>query len=109
MAYFSRKEFIPKEEADMPTNAIKIAISLPKEDFKLLEAVRKRMGITRSALIDKAIHYWLSKSKEEEMVRQYIEGYRRHPETPEELEELTAMEKLALETWSKEEEWDEKG
>ncbi len=86
----------------MPTNAIKIAISIPKEDFKLLEALRKRIGISRSALIDRAIHYWLAKREEEEMVKRYIEGYRRYPETPEELDELAAMEKAQLETMEKE-------
>ena len=86
----------------MPINAIKIAISLPKEDFKLLETMRKRMGISRSALIDRAIHYWLAKREEEEKIRQYIEGYKRHPETPGELEELAAMEKAQAETMEKE-------
>ena len=104
MAYFSRKEFIPQKEVDMPTNAVKIAISLPKKDFKLLEAVRKKIGISRSALIDKALRSWLAKKEEEEMVRQYIEGYRRYPETPEEIKEHEALAKAAFEGWDEEEE-----
>ena len=86
----------------MSTNAVKIAISLPKEDFKLLEAIRKKMGITRSALIDKAIHYWLNKRKEEQMIKRYEEGYRQMPES---IDEIIALEKAGLETWNKEEEW----
>lgn len=89
----------------MPTNAIKIAISMPKKDFKLLEAIRKRMKISRSALIDRAIHYWLTKKEEEEMVRQYIDGYKRHPETPEEIKEMLGWEKLGLEAFGPEEKW----
>jgi len=88
----------------MAINAVKIAISLPKEDFKLIEALSSRMGISRSALIDRAIHYWLSKRKEEAMIRQYIEGYRRYPETSKELKELAAMEKAQAETME-EEDW----
>ena len=88
MAYFSMKEVLPTEIIDMSTKAVKVAISLPKEDFKLLEAIRKRIGISRSALIDRAIRSWLAKQEEKEMVRQYIEGYKRHPETPEEIKEL---------------------
>ena len=88
----------------MPANAVKIAISIPKEDFKLLEVLRKKMGITRSALIDKAIHYWLNRRKEEQMIKSYEEGYRRYPETSKELEELAAMEKAQAETM-KEEDW----
>ncbi|MBU4589310.1 MAG: ribbon-helix-helix protein, CopG family [Candidatus Omnitrophica bacterium] len=96
------KEVLPTEVIDMSTKAVKIAISLPKEDFKLLEALRKRIGLSRSALIYRAIHYWLAKREEEEKIKQYIEGYRRYPETPEELEELAAMEKVQLETMEKE-------
>jgi len=88
----------------MAVNAVKIAISLPKEDFRLIEALSKKLGITRSALIDRAIHYWLSKRKEEAMIRQYIEGYRRYPETSKELKELAAMEKAQAETME-EEDW----
>ena len=88
----------------MSANAVKIAISLPKEDFKLLETIRKKMGITRSALIDKAIHYWLNKRKEEQMIRRYEEGYRRYPETSAEIKELVAMEKAQAETME-EEDW----
>ena len=89
----------------MPTNAVKIAISIPKKDFKLLETVRKKIGISRSALIDRAIHSWLAKKEEEEMVRQYIEGYKRHPETPEELKELNVLSKLGLKAWDDKEKW----
>jgi len=102
MAYFSMKKVLPIQEVAMPTNTIKVAISIPKKDFKLLEAIRKRMKISRSALIDRALHYWLTKKEEEKMVRQYIDGYKRHPETPEELKELAAMEKMQAETMEKE-------
>ncbi len=87
----------------MSANAVKIAISLPKEDFKLLEAIRKKMGITRSALIDKAIHYWLNKRKEEQMIKQYEEGYRRIPESP---DEYIPIEKSGLEAFDPEEKWE---
>ena len=38
------------------------------------------------------------------MIRQYIEGYRRYPETSKELKELAAMEKAQAETME-EEDW----
>ena len=78
----------------MPTNAIKIAISLPREDFKLVEAIRRKMGITRSALIDRAIHYWLTKRRQEEMIKRYEEGYM---QVPENIDEVIAMEKVQFE------------
>ena len=78
----------------MPSNAIKIAISLPREDFKLVETIRKKMGITRSALIDRAIHYWLTKRRQEEMIKRYEEGYM---QVPENIDEVIAMEKVQFE------------
>ena len=86
----------------MGVNVVKIAISLPKEDFKLLEGMTKRLGITRSALIDRVIHYWLNKRQQEEMIRRYEEGYRRSPEAVAHIAELEKAESeiLPAEDWS---------
>ncbi|MFC1623927.1 ribbon-helix-helix domain-containing protein [Candidatus Omnitrophota bacterium] len=86
----------------MAINAVKIAISLPKEDFRLLEAMSKKLGITRSALIDKAIHYWLSRRRQEEMIKRYEEGYRRNPES---IAHIAALEKTGSEAMHPGEDW----
>lgn len=80
---------------------LKIAISLPKEDFKKLESVRKKLGLQRSTIIDKAIRFWLKNLEKEEMIRQYEDGYKKKPES---IEEIKAQELASAEAFQ-EEEW----
>jgi metal-responsive CopG/Arc/MetJ family transcriptional regulator len=70
----------------------KIAISLPMEDLEKIERIRKKRGLQRSAVIDEAIRFWLGSLEEEQMVKQYEDGYRKKPES---LEELKAMEEAS--------------
>ncbi len=86
----------------MSNNTVKIAISLPKQDFYFLEKLRRRLGITRSAMIDKAINYWLKRQREEELIRRYEEAYRKKPE---EVTEILLLEKAEIEVFPQEEEW----
>jgi len=81
-------------------NTLKIAISLPKEDFYKLEQIRKKLGFGRSAIIDKAIHFWLGYREKEELIKRYQEGYRKNPES---IQETRAMEQAAAEAFREEE------
>ncbi|MDP3732854.1 MAG: hypothetical protein Q8R31_07545 [Candidatus Omnitrophota bacterium] len=80
-------------------NTLKIAISLPKEDYYRLEKIRKKLGFARSIIIDKAIKFWLGCLDREEMIKRYQEGYRKHPES---LQEIKAFEKAGLEAFKEE-------
>ena len=77
----------------------KIAISLPKDDFKRIEEIRKELGAQRSTVIDMAIRFWLKNIEEEKMIRQYEEGYKKKPEF---LEEIKAMEQVSAEAFQEE-------
>ena len=66
----------------------KIAISLPKENLKKIERIRKKLGLKRSAIIDRAISFWLKCLEEQEMVRQYEEGYKNEPESISEIQAI---------------------
>lgn len=80
-------------------------IQVPMDD-KLLKAVNRRAKLrrtTRSALIREACQQHLQKLNEEELDRQYVEGYRQKPESP---AWGKLGEKMALEVWGKED-WDE--
>jgi metal-responsive CopG/Arc/MetJ family transcriptional regulator len=79
--------------------ATKIAISLPTEDLKRIEKIRKESGIQRSVLIDEAIRFWLNNRDKEKMIEQYEQGYRNHPES---LEEIKAMEGLSADAFAEE-------
>lgn len=80
-------------------NTLKIAISLPKEDFYKIERIRKKLGFGRSNIIDKAIRFWLERIEEEELIKRYQEGYRRKPES---VQEIRAIEKAAAEAFKEE-------
>lgn len=67
----------------------KIAISLPKEDLEKIEKVRKKLGLERSAVIDKAIRFWLESAETEEKAKRYETGYKNKPE---DINEIEAME-----------------
>lgn len=83
-------------------NSQKISFSIPKEDLDLVEKMRKRMGLGRSAFIDMALRYWLDSTQEQELIKRYEEGYRKMPEKT---QELNAFEKAGLETLNPKEEW----
>ena len=80
-------------------NTLKIAVSLPKEDFYKLEQIRKKLGFNRSTIIDKAIRFWLGYREKEELIKRYQEGYRRKPES---IQEVQAMEKASAEAFESE-------
>ncbi|MCS6936984.1 MAG: hypothetical protein NZ610_02425 [Candidatus Bipolaricaulota bacterium] len=85
----------------MPSESVKIGVSLPKKKFSAVERMRKKLKKTRSALIAEAIDLWIAAKKEEELVRQYMAGYKKHPETKRDREEALAIsqESLAYEEW----------
>jgi hypothetical protein len=79
--------------------AVKLAISISSEDFKAIETIRKREGITRSGVVAEAIRLLRDKTEKERLIRLYEEGYRKHPEN---LNEIKAKEKASLDVLSQE-------
>ena len=86
----------------MPNNTVKIAISLPKQEYQFLEKFRRRLGISRSAIIDKAIIFWLKRQQDEELIKKYEDSYKKKPEN---VSEIIASEKAGLEALSEEGGW----
>ncbi|HAH19565.1 MAG: hypothetical protein A2Y00_06325 [Omnitrophica WOR_2 bacterium GWF2_43_52] len=80
-------------------NTLKIAVSLPKEDFYKLEQIRKKLGFGRSTIIDKAIRFWLGCREKEESIKRYQAGYKRKPES---IKEIQAIEKASAEAFGEE-------
>lgn len=78
----------------------KFAVSLPEEEFKEMESLRKKMGLTRSAFIRETIRLWKEAKKTEKLLRAYEEGYRKVPENPAVIE---AWEKASLSSFNREE------
>lgn len=84
---------------------VKMAISLPKTQFRLVERRRRRLHVSRSAVVREALIQWFRSCEEQEAIRQYLEGYQQHPETTEDWATIETMqaeaigEALGHETW----------
>jgi len=76
---------------------VKIAISIPQEEFKELEAHRNKEGISRSSFVLKTLRFWQEEKEKERLVSIYEEGYKRIPEN---LRELEAWEKVSSDVFS---------
>lgn len=88
----------------MAAQTAKVAISMPNDLFRSVEQVRRDLKIPRSAAIVEAIRDWLKRREKEKLIRQYVEGYRRHPErlSP---AEAKAWLKMAGEAFQRAGEW----
>ncbi len=80
---------------------VKFAISIPVDDFKSLEKLRKEKGMTRSAFIRSVIRMFKESQKMQKLVKLYIEGYKKNPENLREIEALekASIDSLPLEDW----------
>lgn len=78
---------------------IKFAVSIPDEDYRDIERIRKREKVSRSGVVVEAIRFLKKFREREELVRQYEEGYRKKPEK---LSEIKGWERVSLEAFSEE-------
>jgi len=77
-------------------SAVKLAISLPPEEFREMEGIRRKFKTSRSAVVRQALRTYFQVRRQQALVRQYVEGYRNHPEAA---EELAGFEKAQLDTF----------
>ncbi len=82
--------------------AIKFAVSIPWEEFKELEAIRKKAGLSRSGFLLSTFRAWREARERERLVREYENGYRQNPENASVAEALagTAAESITEEDWT---------
>lgn len=69
----------------MARSAVKLAISLPPEEFREMESIRRKFKTSRSAVVRQALRTYFQARRQQALVRQYVEGYRNYPEALEEL------------------------
>jgi Arc/MetJ-type ribon-helix-helix transcriptional regulator len=62
-------------------NAEKVAVSLDREVLAHAERLRKSTGESRSALVGRALRHLLQSEMRSARVAEYVEAYRRTPET----------------------------
>lgn len=68
----------------MPARTVKVAISLPAKTYREVEKTRKRLRVSRSALISEALRCWIASGNQRAKLRAYVEGYKKFPETSQE-------------------------
>lgn len=78
---------------------MKIAISLPKEEFLFIENLKHKLKISRSKLVQQAIDFWIQYRRQKEVITKYESGYRKKPEK---LSSIAHMEKTQYEALSNE-------
>jgi metal-responsive CopG/Arc/MetJ family transcriptional regulator len=81
----------------MSKTAVKLALSLPPEDFREMENLRRKLKTTRSAVIRQALQTYFQARRQRAMVARYEKGYRKFPETSEELAGFAQAELEAME------------
>ena len=81
-------------------NVVKFAVSIPGGEFKELEALRKKKGLSRSEFIRQTVKLWKEEKEKKRMVKVYEDGYKRVPEN---LASIEAWEKASLSAFSSEE------
>jgi metal-responsive CopG/Arc/MetJ family transcriptional regulator len=82
------------------SKAVKFAVSIPGNEFKELETLRKKKGLNRSEFIRETLKLWKEEKEKRRLVRIYEEGYKRVPEN---LADTEAWEKASLSSLSREE------
>lgn len=75
----------------------KVAISMPDPLYREVERLRKTSGESRSRFFQRAVVKLLTEQKRQEAVERYVEGYRRMPETVDEIRAAESMTPYGLE------------
>ena len=83
------------------STSVKVAISLPPAMFEVVEQARQDRKESRSEFFRQAILAFLRELSEKADIERYVQGYRRHPESEEEVDLLDAdsAATLAGEPW----------
>lgn len=79
----------------------KLAISLPRALVRQMEKLRKSSGESRSSFIQRAVRALMEGHARRNKIEQYVAGYSKNPETPDEVKaaEASATYLLAEEPW----------
>lgn len=82
----------------------KVAITVSADVLAEAERERKRTGESRSAVFERALKMYFADQRAVEAARNYVDGYRRVPETAAEIRVATvaAMSALTAEPWDAE-------
>jgi hypothetical protein len=82
--------------------AVKFAVSIPWEEFKELEAIRKKTRLSRSGFLLSTFRAWREARERERLVREYENGYCQKPEDASTAKAMadTSAESMPEEDWT---------
>lgn len=81
----------------------KVAVSVPAETLRAVEARRRVLGLSRSAVVAAALESWLADEAMTAEERRYVAAYLKQPESVTELREGSALGAAGVAGW---EPWD---
>jgi metal-responsive CopG/Arc/MetJ family transcriptional regulator len=87
-SYYSRSDHVGA--------VVKIAISLPEELLAAAERERLARGESRSQFFRLAMEAYLREAQRRAAVAEYVESYRQHPETAEEIAAVSVLSELGF-------------
>lgn len=82
----------------------KIAVSVDAKVLRSAERIRKKTGETRSALVNRALLELTRHNDETQKIAEYVEAYRRFPESSEDIEGARSVARRA---WAELPPWDD--
>lgn len=77
----------------------KLTVTVPVENFRKIEVTKKKLGITRSALIQNMIELFFRRETEAEKISRYVAGYRKKPESVKNFSGLEKVQSEILESF----------
>lgn len=82
--------------------AVKFAVSIPWEEFRELEAIRRKAGLSRSGFILSMFRAWRETRERERLVTEYENEYRQKPEDASMAEAMavTSADSIPEEDWN---------
>jgi len=82
--------------------SVKFAVSIPGEEFRELEAIRRKAGLSRSGFLLATFRAWKAARQKEKLLRKYEDGYRQKPEDASLAEAVagTSAESMPEEDWT---------
>jgi len=91
-----------KEKVLTMRKSAKFAVSIPWEEFKELEVIRRKAGLSRSGFLLATFRAWKEAHERGRLVREYENGYRQKPEDASIAEAMagTSAESISEEDWT---------
>ncbi len=75
---------------------VRVAVSLPADVLAAAEEARRKWGLSRSDFFRSAVEQLIHVKPDQKAIMQYVEGYRHHPESPEEIAETNGLSLTVL-------------